>query len=190
VKGSAADLTTSQVSAAEYPVSFEDLFFEHYAGILRLLLRLLGNRAQAEEVANDVFLRLSRQPQSWLARNNVGAWLYRVATNAAMDSFRAADRRQRHESSVRPDEAPSTGPLTDLLKEEERRFVRRVLSKMKPAWAELLVLRSSGHSYEELAKLLDLKPGSVGTLLNRAEADFKSRYLSLKKREEKTWNGM
>ena len=47
---------------------------------------------------------------------------------------------------------------------------------MKPAQAQLLVLRNSGFSYKELAEVLDVKPSSIGTLLSRAEAEFEKAY--------------
>jgi RNA polymerase sigma-70 factor (ECF subfamily) len=54
--------------------------------------------------------------------------------------------------------------------------VRRVLASLKPRDAQLLLLRSSGLAYRELAETLGIEPGSVGTLLARAEAEFERRF--------------
>ena len=59
-----------------------------------------------------------------------------------------------------------------------------MLSLIKPAQAQLLILRSSGLSYKELAEALNVKPTSIGTLLNRAEEEFRNRYLALHPNEE------
>lgn len=59
-----------------------------------------------------------------------------------------------------------------------------MLAEIKPVQAQLLVLRASGHSYKELAAALDLEPGSVGTLMVRAEVAFEQRYLELFGSEE------
>jgi RNA polymerase sigma-70 factor (ECF subfamily) len=70
--------------------------------------------------------------------------------------------------------APSA--LDALLAEERREGVRAVLGALKPREAQLLVLRSSGMAYRELAATLGIEPGSVGTLLARAEAEFERRF--------------
>ena len=78
--------------------SFEALFHQHYDRVYGLLFRLLGNRAEAEDVTQEVFLKLHDHAFSrrFLNRNrehNVGAWLYRTATNAAYNAIRGRQRR-------------------------------------------------------------------------------------------------
>jgi RNA polymerase sigma factor (sigma-70 family) len=166
---------------------FELLFLEHYGRVLRLLIRLTGDRAQAEELSNDVFWRLSRRPASWLLTRAVGPWLYRTATNAGIDAIRAWSKRVRYESSAARDanHGPhQSGPLDDLLRDENRRRVREVLSTLDPACAQVLVMRSCGSSYKELSESLGVPVGSVGTLLNRAEAKFRKKYLALAAKEK------
>ena len=75
-------------------------------------------------------------------------------------------------------------PLDDLLREEKCHRVRAVLSSIKPVQAQLLILRSSGLSYKELADALDVKMSSIGTMLNRAEEEFRNRYLAMYANEE------
>jgi RNA polymerase sigma-70 factor (ECF subfamily) len=159
---------------------FRAVFLEHYARIVGILARLLGDRSPAEEVASDAFWRLYRQP-ALQVDGNVGGWLYRTATNLGIDALRASHRRRRYEEaagSVR-DESTATGPLNDLLREEECRRVRGVLASIKPASAQLLILRTSGLSYKELAAALDVKMSGVGNMLNRAEQEFRNRYLAV-----------
>src|SRR3954469_2216947 len=79
---------------------FEAIFLEHYGGVLRLLMRLVGSRAQAEDLANEVFWKLSRQSEHWLRTNNVGGWLYRAATHAGIDALRATMHRQQQERAA------------------------------------------------------------------------------------------
>jgi RNA polymerase sigma-70 factor (ECF subfamily) len=158
---------------------FESVFLEHYSGILQVLTRLVG-RGQAEELANEVFFRLSRQPARWLLTNNVGAWLYRTATHRGIDALRSSAQRERYEraASVQK-EANEPGPLTGALRQEDCRNVRTVLSAMKPVRAQILLMRANGSSYKEISETLEVAIGSVGTLLNRAEAEFRKRYLKL-----------
>src|SRR5712691_12463622 len=101
---------------------FRALFLQYYARIVDILLRLLGDRSHAEDVANDAFWRLYRQPA--LQRDgNVGGWLYRTATNLGIDALRASGRRRQYEEAAGSvsGEARASGPLDSLLLEEKCR---------------------------------------------------------------------
>jgi RNA polymerase sigma-70 factor (ECF subfamily) len=162
---------------------FEAIFLEHYARVLGVLVRVVGNRSHAEELANEVFWRLSRQPASWLLANDVGGWLYRTAVHAGIDALRASTHRKRYETAAALHAGNSavseTGALHELLREEQRIVVRQVLGAMKPVQAQILLMRADGLSYKELAETLQLAVSGIGTLLNRAEAEFRKRYLRL-----------
>jgi RNA polymerase sigma factor (sigma-70 family) len=136
-------------------------------------------------VANDAFWRLYRQPRLQ-TDGNVGGWMYRTATNLGIDALRAASRRRQHEDAAGQlaDKRTTASPLDDLLKQERSLRVRAVLASIKPAQAQLLVLRISGLSYKELAEALDVKMSGIGTMLNRAEEEFRNRYLALYPHEE------
>ena len=71
---------------------------------------------------------------------------------------------------------PATDPAEIVESNEQQRRVRQVLAQMKPRQAKLLTLRHSGLSYQELAVTLNLAPGSIGSLLTRAERAFAQRY--------------
>jgi RNA polymerase sigma-70 factor (ECF subfamily) len=166
---------------------FEQIFLEHYGRIVAVLFRLTGNRAQAEELAGDVFWKIYRQPQL-SARlpdrdHNVGGWLYRVATRLGIDALRAQARRRRYEQAAGEvayeSSTANDNPLADVLRDEKRRRVQSVLAAMKPAQAQLLMLRQSGLSYQELAEIFGVKTNSIGTLLARAEAEFEKRFREL-----------
>jgi RNA polymerase sigma factor (sigma-70 family) len=164
---------------------FRAVFLQHHARIFAILVRLLGDRSHAEEVANDAFWRLYRQPRLQ-TDGNVGGWMYRTATNLGIDALRAAGRRRQHEDTAGQlaDKCTTAGPLDDLLQQERSLRVRAVLASIKPAQAQLLVLRISGLSYKELAEALDVKMSGIGTMLNRAEEEFRNRYLALYPHEE------
>jgi RNA polymerase sigma factor (sigma-70 family) len=174
-------------SSAEHwdEADFRAIFQQHYARIVDILVRLLGDRAHADDVANDAFWRLYRQP-ALQTDGNVGGWLYRTATNLAIDALRISGRRRRHEEAagrIAQENKPG-GPLDDLLRGEKCRRVRQVLSLLKPAQAQLLILRSAGLSYKEIADALEVKAASVGTMLNRAEEEFRDRYIALHPNQE------
>ena len=102
-----------------------------------------------------------------------------MATNAGLDALRMNTRRRQHEDAAASDSvrlASQPNALDQLLAEERAARVRGVLGSLKPRDAQLLLLRSSGLAYRELAETLGIETGSVGTLLARAEAEFERRY--------------
>ncbi len=178
---------TVRESSSEHwdETEFRAVFLQHYARIVAILVRLLGDLSHSEEVANDAFWRLYRQPALQLD-GNVGGWLYRTATNLGIDALRASSRRRQYEEAAggARDEDKNSSPLQSLLREEKCRRVRTVLASIKPTQAQLLILRSSGLSYKELAEALNMKMSGIGTMLNRAEEEFRNRYLALHPNEE------
>jgi RNA polymerase sigma factor (sigma-70 family) len=166
---------------------FESLYLAHYSRVVGLLFRLTASRSEAEELANEVFWKLYRQPLKTGPDASVSGWLYRTATNAGIDALRKAARRREYEERAARagvESHPAAGPLEGVLREEKRRRVRRVLGQLKPVQAQALVLRSSGFSYEEVAAVLRVKRVSVGTLLLRSEQAFRKCYWKLYGKEE------
>ena len=166
---------------------FDELFLTHYVVIVRILARILGDHGRAEDLANEVFLKLYRRPALHDSHGNLGGWLYRTAMNLGIDALRATARRNRYETAAARAEismpAEENG-LQLVLRSERQQRVRTVLAMLKPVHAQALFLRVSGYSYKEVADFLEIDPGSVGTLLIRAEAEFERRYLEKHGREE------
>jgi RNA polymerase sigma-70 factor (ECF subfamily) len=162
--------------------AFEELFVQYYGRIVAVLFRLLGDRSWAEELANDVFLKLYRYPLPHRPDGNLGGWLYRTAVHLGIDALRAASRRQHYERSA-GHSAPSVNgvptPLDEVLREEKRRRVRAVVAALKPVQAQILILRASGLSYNELEESLGVQRASVGTMLARAGREFQKHYIEM-----------
>jgi RNA polymerase sigma factor (sigma-70 family) len=178
-----------------FETRFEAIFLAHYTRVVAVLRRIVGDQGRAEELASEVFLKLYRQSGALdlagAGSGNVGGWLYRTATNLGIDALRAAARRSRLEqaaarsgTSGATSSATSENGLELAQRTEREQRVRGVLADLKPAQAQLLLLRASGHSYKELASALEIEAGSVGTLLVRAEAAFEQHYVELFGREE------
>jgi RNA polymerase sigma-70 factor (ECF subfamily) len=160
-------------------VWFDALFRAHYPRIVALLARLTGDRAQAEEIAADVFCKVSQRGRPALHETDPAPWLYRVATNAGLDALRSNTRRRRREEAAGVESlrvASQDNALDGVLRSERCARVRDVLGGLKPRDAQLLLLRAEGLAYRELAEALGIEPGSVGTLLARAEAEFERRF--------------
>ena len=159
---------------------FENLFREHFARIVRVVRRVVRCDAEAEEVCAEAFLKLYRSGPGVLDGGPIGAWLFRVATRTAIDRLRRNRRRGFEEEldAARDDvtDGPQSDPLGRLMRQEQIAEVRSTLARLKPQKAQILLLRHSGFTYEEIAVSIQIKPASVGTVLARAEAEFAAHY--------------
>ncbi len=166
--------STAQPATDEFKI----IFLQHYARVYSILFRLVGDKAEAEDLTLDTFLKLWQQPR--FHADNLGGWLYRVATRLGYNSLRAAKRRTQYEQTAgraAMDRASPIDPADEAERADERAYVRAVLCAMSARDAQLLILRHSGMSYKEIAEGLNISPNSVGTLLTRAEEEFERRYL-------------
>lgn len=160
--------------AGEAPFDLETVFRANYDRITRVIARIIGDPARAEELAVEVFLKLGRKPEGQ-GQNSEG-WLYRVATRTALDELRRRTRRSRYESLMGFIRGVATPEETHAANQEQQR-VRLVLAALPRRQAELLLLRSQDLSYGEVAAALGLNPASVGTLLSRAQQLFRREYV-------------
>jgi RNA polymerase sigma factor (sigma-70 family) len=161
---------------------FERDFEKHWSSVYGLLRRMVGDPAEAEDLALETFYRLHRQYARVAQDFNLAGWLYRVATNLGLQSIRGRKRREQYELAAGKgalDEAPEDRPAEIHAGEEERRLARRALARMNPRRSQLLILRYSGLPYKEIADALDLSPASIGPLLVRAEREFERCYRAL-----------
>jgi RNA polymerase sigma-70 factor, ECF subfamily len=161
--------------------SFETLFYRHYDRVYGLLFRLLGNRVEAEDVTQEVFLKLHRQRFAAGREHNVGAWLYQVATNLGYNAIRSRKRLWQHNVHLVRDAAdPGNDPAVKVEQRQNRAEtqarVRAALANLPQRQSQLLLLRQMGLSYAELAEACQVAPGSVGTLLARAAKAFREAY--------------
>ncbi len=180
----ATPLMAKPPAASDHPApqSFDELFLTLYPRLVAILRRMLGDPGRAEELANEAFLRLHSSVLSPVAKKNVPGWVYRTAMNLGIDDLRARARRQRWEQETSRTASPTSlgdDGLQLVLRAEKQKRVRTVLAKLKPEWAQVLLLRATGYSYREIASHLDIPSTSVGTLLLRAEAGFEKCYLEV-----------
>jgi RNA polymerase sigma-70 factor (ECF subfamily) len=166
---------------------FDELFRELYPRLVPLAERLLGDRAEAEDVVQEAFLRLARSRSHLLERPDevVGAWLRRVVLNLGINRLR--DRRRadarllratRLDTALDPERDPGDddSPSHALLRAEARDEVRAVLAGLPARQRACLLLRHAGHSYAEIAATLGIAIGSVGVYLARGERAFRAAY--------------
>lgn len=157
--------------------AFEALFYTHYDRVYGILFRLVGNRGEAEDLTQEVFMKLYQSHFADGREHNVSAWLYSVAVNSGYNAIRSRRRRWQRNTALLADatDAPPD-PAATVAQQETQRQVRETLARLPRRDVQLLLLRQMGFSYSELAQICDVAPGSVGTLLRRAAAAFRRQY--------------
>lgn len=167
-------LLLSQLRSGD-AASFERLFERHYATVFRALYGLTGSHEEAEDLAQETFLALFRSPPRYEPGMSLVAWLCRVGLNRGYNRLRG-ERRSAQRATRLAEETSHSGPEEAIERSEERERVRQALARLPERQAHLLLLRHAGLSYAEVAQALEIAPGSVGTLLARAEKAFVAAY--------------
>ncbi|MBO7747724.1 sigma-70 family RNA polymerase sigma factor [Paenibacillus sp. MWE-103] len=162
----------------EGPAKFQALFREHYPSVLRKITLLVGDRAAAEDLTQDVFLRLYRNPPEDLDR--AGAWLHRVLTRIVYDHYRKSGREANLTEKLQAMSEERSVPSneTAVIQNWEREVVRNVLNKLSERDRNALLMKEKGYSHAEIAEALQVNPKIVGTLLMRATKRLKKNLLT------------
>lgn len=176
--GMSSDISNEPLVRATDEESFEIVFTRYYPLVYRLAYRCTGRSDEADDIAQEVFLRFYRTPPRAASEGERRAWLCRVATNLGLNALRANQRRVSHEEKVGG--APATeeqlDPEQQAIAREQAAFVRAILADLPERQQTYIILRSTGLSYAEIAQVTGVAAASVGSLLARAEREFRRRY--------------
>lgn len=155
-----------------------DLFDRLYPRVFRYCVRLVGDRDEAEDVAQEAFVRMVEHEVEG-PEAAVRVWLFRTALNEVRDRARVRKNRERllEENPVTPD--PPSTPDREAERAERRRRVRRALNGLDERGKEILLMRQEGFKYREIAEAVGVAASSVGTLLARAQRRFQDAYEAL-----------
>jgi RNA polymerase sigma-70 factor, ECF subfamily len=167
----------AQRAPAWTPPTWEEVVQEHSARVYRLAYRLTGNRHDAEDLTQEVFVRVFRSLSSYTPGTFEG-WLHRITTNLFLDQMR---RRQRIRFDSLPDDAGDKLPGQATLGPERAwehnnldHDVQEALSTLPAEFRAAVVLCDiEGLSYEEIAATLDVKLGTVRSRIHRGRAQLR-----------------
>jgi len=175
-RGVDAHSDTILVSAqVDTDLEFDATFEMHFARIARVVTRVVRDRGRAEELAVDVFIKWWKHTEARGER--AAGWLSRTAVRVALDELRRDVRRRRNERLISALRFSPKTPEDISASTGEQQRVRAVLARLSRRDAALLVLRSEGSSYDELAAALALNPSSIGTFISRAQRAFRAEYV-------------
>jgi RNA polymerase sigma-70 factor, ECF subfamily len=168
-------------------VAFESLMMRHHASIVRLMLGWIGNQQAAEDLAQDVFLRVFRARKTYEPTAKFTTWLYRIANNVASNAVR--DRNRRREVNLSPitaNQSTAIGleqivmaasgaiPTRSLDKQERAAMVQQAVMALGERQRIALILsRFDGLSYQEIADTMNLSVKAVKSLLSRARTNLR-----------------
>ncbi|GAB3665983.1 RNA polymerase sigma factor SigE [Actinocorallia lasiicapitis] len=160
------------------PPSWDEIVNQHSNRVFRLAYRLTGNRHDAEDLTQDVFVRVFRSLSSYTPGTFEG-WLHRITTNLFLDGAR---RRQRIRFDALTDEAADklrareAGPaqlVDDSYLDPE---VQTALDALAPEYRVAVILCDiEGLTYEEIAAVLDVKLGTVRSRIHRGRSQLRKQ---------------
>ncbi len=166
--------------AAREPEAFHEVM-ERYAGpVVNLAYRFLGNRADAEEIAQETFLRLYQHPPHLDPSSKLFTWAYRVAANLCLDRLRKQSRTPPLDSLDVPDgpepSSVSRGPRETAAGTEAAEAVRRAVASLPIELRAPLILSAIEElPHAEIARILDISPKAVERRISRARDLLKPR---------------
>ena len=136
-------------------MSFEELVKRYRGEMVAYLVRLLGNRDDAEDACQDALLRAYRAFGRLRAGSNSRAWLYRIATRSALNVSRSRRRRGARRADVEPDTLPAPPALDPAERERRIRVVRAVQALPAKQRAALMQRQFHGLRYDEIGAALE-----------------------------------
>ena len=164
------------IMVTQAAAELEDVFRAHHACVLKAAYRITGSMADAEDVAQTVFLRLARGTIDHNRISNLQGYLHRSAVNAALDLIRARGHRETVpvETADNLHANPSLSPERSHSSSEMKHLLRRELAALNPRTAEMFTLRYlEGLDNPEIAQMMKTSQAVVAVTLHRARARLK-----------------
>lgn len=169
------DAMSEQATAAEKDkIEFDEAFALHHRTVFRTARSLLRDSGLAEDVTQEVFLRLYKNLDSIKDIEMLRPWLIRVTINAARNMIRGNARANIREENYVKETVETTVGSVEMTYEQQATAteVARALDKVKEPLRSCLILKQQGLSYREIAETLDLTETSIGTFIARARKEF------------------
>lgn len=163
--------------------AFEQVVEKYQHPVLNTIYRYVGDRVEAEDIAQEVFLRVWRQARNFKGESRFSTWLYRIVVNQCL-SF-----RRKYKETLQPLDATiekEDGSRTPENEVESRRgaeIVRKAVDELPSRQRIALILsKFEGKSYKEIAQIMGVSLSTVESLIFRARSSLKKKLLPLKRK--------
>jgi RNA polymerase sigma-70 factor (ECF subfamily) len=166
--------------------AFEELMLRYQNRLLSLLTHMIGDRDLAEDLAQDVFLRVYRARGSYVPGAKFSTWLFTIAGNVASNALRTKSRRREvHLAPLASESAPQSleaialaasgmMPTRQLDKAEMCAAVQQAIGSLNERQRMAVLLAKFEHfSYADIAQVMDMSPQAIKSLLSRARCNLK-----------------
>ncbi len=153
--------------------AFGELVSLHQQGVINVVYRMSGDRQHAEDAAQEAFVRAWQKLHSYRPVASFRGWIYRIATNIAIDMLRREKPTEDVEKHMIKD--PSNGMETHIIQRQKSEIVQKAVLSLPNASRSVLVLREyESLSYQEIAETLEIPIGTVMSRLNYARKTLRS----------------
>jgi RNA polymerase sigma-70 factor (ECF subfamily) len=166
--------------------AFSALVRAYEQRVFALILRMLGNRAEAEDLAQEVFVQVFKAIGTFRSESKLSTWIYRIAINLCKNRrkyLRVRHTSDQDELDAHEERPATTSPATAaqvdrpdemMAGRQVERIVQRAILALEPTFRECLVLRDVEElSYEEIGQITGLPEGTVKSRIHRARAQLK-----------------
>src|SRR2546427_599046 len=159
------------------PRAFEELVIAYQHRVFGVALRMLRSRGEAEEIAQEVFLRVHRAVGDFRGEAKLSTWLYAITSRLCLNRLASGERRMAREGEESLERLRAdTDPAAHAERGELEAALQRAITELPEERRGVVVLRDfQGLSYEEIAAALDLPLGTVRSRLHRARMDLKEK---------------
>lgn len=159
------------------------LFDRYHAALFGFLSRVTGDRSAAEDLVQDVFVRVLKYRGTYREGGNFETWLFRIARNARADHFRKRKPVESVSDELLDGPSDAVGPARQFERDREAERLKRALLKLREDKRELIVLaRYQGMSHEAIADLLGIQTGAVKVRFHRAMKELREIFLGMSER--------
>jgi RNA polymerase sigma-70 factor (ECF subfamily) len=167
--------------------AYRELVRRYERPVFSLIYRMVRDRALAEDLAQDTFVKVLNALGSYRSEYKFSSWIFKIANNVAIDQLRrreldtlsldgAPDARTQQEIEATAFQATdrSETPLEELEARELGSVIEQAIARLRPEYRSCILLRHvEGRSYEEIAEALDLPLGTVKTYIHRARHELR-----------------
>src|SRR5436309_5223126 len=175
-EGDAEERRLIDRSAAGDQEAFRQLVLRHHRMVINVAFRALGELSQAEDVAQEVFIKVYKALPGYRHDKPFKHWLHRVAANAVTDALRRRRPVVSLDGLEQEPAAKGLDPQDIAARHDLQRAVRHAIANLPPHYRDTIALQAFGElSYGEIAKALDIPLGTVMSRLNGAKRLLRER---------------
>jgi len=173
--------------------AFDELVLKHQHKLFNLCYRFLGDYQEANDSAQETFIKVYRSLKRFRFESTFSTWLYRIAVNTCKNRLKSGEYRWKkntvpldnpvspgRSSSIAGIQGEIRSPATELENKERMRLIQEAISALPPEQKEAVTLRDiEGFSYEEIVEITGASPGTIKSRIARARLELRNRLRSV-----------